>query len=367
MKKSICIVKQLIILCTLLAVMIPAAHLTAEQPVKTDLANTEIFGALINPSGNPIGGGKSYSRMVTGGDYRVSSPDELLSALEKAQPGEVIYLDDDAVIDMTGKKNVVIPGGVTLASGRNGESVKGALIYSIEVDTLPLFVTGGEKVRITGIRLRGPDQERRTEQLRQLMTEGGHSAYYRIANSDGIQALHPHIEVDNCELWGWSHAAVFLKAGATDGYIHHNYIHHNQRSGLGYGVCLDQADALIEANLFDWCRHHIAGTGRPGTSYEACYNIVFENANGHSFDMHGGRDRGDGTDIAGSMINIHHNIFMAADVAAFVIRGVPEEKAVIHHNWFLHSEPGKAIRQTNAQGKMEVYSNQYTKGRIVKD
>jgi len=344
-----------------------AAHLTAEKPEKTDGKSADTFSAWINPPGDPIGGGKSYSRMVTGGDYRVSSPDELLSALENSQSGDVIYLEDDAVIDMTGKKNVVIPGGVTLASGRNGESVKGALIYSLEVDTLPLFVTGGEKVRITGIRLRGPDQERRTEQLRQLMTEGGHSAYYRIANSDGIQAVHPHLEIDNCELWGWSHAAVFLKAGATEAYIHHNYIHHNQRSGLGYGVCLDQADALIEANLFDWCRHHIAGTGRPGTGYEACYNIVFENANGHSFDMHGGRDRGDGTDIAGSMINIHHNIFMAVDVAAFVIRGVPEEKAVIHHNWFLHADPGKAIRQTNAEGNMEVYSNQYTKGRIVKD
>ena len=86
---------------------------------------------------------------------------------------------------------------------------------------------------------------------------------------------------------------------ASKAYIHHNNIHHCQRSGLGYGVALDEADAIIEANLFDWCRHAIAGTGSPGTSYEARYNIHLENASSHCFDMHGGGDRGDGTNIAG--------------------------------------------------------------------
>jgi len=325
----------------------------------------ETFGAEANPTGDLIGGGKGYRRLVSQSDYQVKSAEELLAALKTARAGEVVYVDDKAEIDLTGRQKIVIPGGVTIASGRGRGNSQGALLYSNELATSPLFLAGaGKKVRVTGLRLRGPDQKRRTEQMRKLHKEG---RYYSIPNSDGIISTHPNLEVDNCELWGWSHAAVFLKRGASKAHIHHNYIHHNQRSGLGYGVCLDQSDALIEANLFDWCRHHIAGTGRPGTSYEACYNLVLENANGHSFDMHGGADRKDGTDIAGDSIKIHHNTFKATGVRAIVIRGRTVQSADIHHNWFMHSDPRRAVVQTNATGNMNVYRNRFTAARILKD
>jgi hypothetical protein len=324
----------------------------------------ESFGAETNPTGDAIGGGKGYRRLVTESDYQVKTLEELLAALKKAKSGQIVYVNDQAEINVTGNQKIVIPGGVTVASGRGRGGSEGALLYSDELATSPLFLVGGKKVRITGLRLCGPDPNRRTEQMRELYKEG---RYYSIPNSDGIISTHPNLEVDNCELWGWSHAGVFLKRGALKAHIHHNNIHHNQRSGLGYGVCLDQADALIEANLFDWCRHHIAGTGRPGTSYEARYNLVLENANGHSFDMHGGRDRKDGTDIAGDSIKIHHNTFKATSVPAFVIRGRPQQSAQVHQNWFLHSGPDIAIRQTNATGNMNVYKNQFTKERILKD
>jgi hypothetical protein len=324
----------------------------------------ESFGAEANPTGEPIGGGKGYQRLIVRSDYLVKTLEELLAALKQAKAGQVVYVNDKAEIDVTGNQKIVIPGGVTVASGRGRGGSEGALLYSDELATSPMFLAGGEKVRITGLRLRGPDPNRRTEQMRQLHKEG---RYYSIPNSDGIISTHPYLEVDNCELWGWSHAAVFLKRGASKAHIHHNSIHHNQRSGLGYGVCLDQSNALIEANLFDWCRHHIAGTGRPGTSYEARYNLVLENANSHSFDMHGGRDRKDGTDIAGDSIKIHHNTFKAARVRAIVIRGRPVQSAEIHHNWFLHPDPQRAVAQTNATGNMNVYRNQFTAARILKD
>ena len=329
-------------------------------------ADDPAVGPWFNPTGDAVGGGASYSRMVTPGTT-VSSKEALLNALASAKQGDIVFVASDAVIDMTGMEHIVIPGGVTLASGRNGADVPGALVYTVQPKTVPLFETSGPGVRVTGLRLRGPDMERRTKQLRELMREGGHDAYYSVPTADGIISAHSHLEVDNCELYGWSHAAVFLKAGATDAHIHHNYIHHNQRSGLGYGVCLDRADALVEANIFDWCRHHIAGTGRPGTSYEARHNIVFENANGHSFDMHGGKDRGDGTDVAGTSISIHHNFFLAADVPAVVIRGVPEKMVEVHHNWFIHDDPAKAVRQTNAEGRISVHTNDYSVSRIRKE
>lgn len=336
----------------------------AKLKIESKAIDEESFGAEANPTGDPVGGCKGYRRLVLQSDYQVKTAEELLAALKTAKGGEVVYVDDKAEIDLTDRRGIIIPGGVTLASGRGKGESTGALLYRNELATSPLFLAGGEKVRVTGLRLRGPDQKRRTEQMRQLHKEG---RYYSIPNSDGIISTHPRLEVDNCELWGWSHAAVFLKRGASKAHIHHNYIHHNQRSGLGYGVCIDQSDTLIEANLFDWCRHHIAGTGRPGTSYEARYNLVLENANGHSFDMHGGTDRKDGTDIAGDSIKIHHNTFKATRVQAIVIRGRSRQSAEIHHNWFLHPDPDKAVRQTNATGNMNVYRNQFTETRILKD
>ena len=330
---------------------------------KVKVKPTETFGAEANPTGDAIGGGKGYRRLVDRGDYTVKTLEQLRTALEKAKAGQIVYIDDDAEIDVSDSERLVIAGGVTVASGRGKADSAGALLHSSNLATSPLFSIGGEGVRITGLRLRGPDQQRRTEQMRKLHKEG---KYYSIPNSDGIICSHPGLEVDNCEVWGWSHAGVFLKAGATKAHIHHNYMHHNQRSGLGYGVCLDRSEALIEANLFDWCRHHIAGTGRPGTSYEARYNLVLENANGHSFDMHGGADRKDGTDIAGGLISIHHNTFKATSVRAIVIRGKPTVSTDIHHNWFGHTDKARAIAQTNASGNMNVGSNQYTPDRIRK-
>ncbi len=328
------------------------------------LLSDSTFGADPNPTGNPIGGGDGYDQLVEDYDYFVTNRAELLDALKQATIGQVVYLADTARVDLTGDRKIEIGAGVTLASGRGKPDSEGGLVSTTELETIPLFVATGPDVRVTGLRLEGPDSMRRTEQLTQLLSEG---RYYSVPVSRGIETFEPRLEVDNCELWGWSHGAIFLRANSTDNHIHHNYFHHNQRHGLGYGVVMDRSDALIEANLFDWCRHHISGTGRPGTSYEARYNLVLENANSHSFDMHGGRDRDDGTDVAGTVIRIHHNTFLAIDVAAVVIRGIPEEYCDVYNNRFIHSVPGVAVKQVYARGNVRHYSNQYTNNRVVKD
>jgi len=87
----------------------------------------------------------------------------------------------------------------------------------------------------------------------------------------------------------------------------------NQRNGLGYGVSHGYGkniSSLVECNLFDYNRHSIAGTGVPGNSYEARNNVELGASLSHNFDMHGGKGRRDGTDIAGTKILIHHNTFM---------------------------------------------------------
>jgi hypothetical protein len=318
----------------------------------------EIFGARPDPGGNPIGGGKGYKQIVARPGNPVKTGDGLIAALGKAKAKQVVYVDDAAEIDLTGSRGIVIPGGVTLASGRGRKDSKGALLFTTEdkytkgkSELFCLFKTGGSGVRVTGIRLRGPDPKTRGR--------------YEYINSDGIQCEHDRLEVDNCELWAWSHGGVYARAG-KDIHVHHNSIHHCQRSGLGYGVVLNKAEVLIEGNIFDYYRHAIAATGRSPSGYEARDNISLEHATSHVFDMHGGRDRRDGTNVAGDWMKIHHNTFHSRKTP-FVIRGRPTRKCEVHHNWFINAaSPGRAVRQANAKGNVSVGRNAYTKDKTVK-
>ncbi|MBP8954018.1 MAG: hypothetical protein KBI47_16595, partial [Armatimonadetes bacterium] len=111
-----------------------------------------------------------------------------------------------------------------------------------------------------------------------------------------------------------------------------------------YGISHGVSSSLIEFNLFDFNRHSIAGTGAPGNSYIARNNVELGTSLSHCFDMHGGRDRNDGTDIAGTRIEIYNNTFRAPQTP-IAIRGTPEETCDVYHNWFpLHDTPAKAVR-----------------------
>jgi len=302
------------------------------------------YGNDPNPTGNPIGGGAGYSPILTNGDHVVSTKSELTNALGQAVAGEVVFVDGSAQIDMTGEEYVEIPAGVTLASDRGHQSSAGALLYNDETNTA-VFLIAGPDVRVTGLRVRGP-----------------HPTTDRSGHSDGIHTGYENLEVDNCEVYQWAHAGVRLSLGARNAYIHHNYIHHCQREGLGYGVSHSKANSVIEANVFDYCRHHIAGSGYPGGGYEACYNAVLTNCNSSNFDMHGGGDRQDGTVTAASWINIHHNTFVPTNSVhgqegAVGIRGIPVQGCWVHHNKFAHGETRKAVVQREPKGNMFTYQN----------
>lgn len=319
----------------------------------------EICGAQEDERG-PIGGGAGYAGIVEEVGEEVATLDELLEALAQARSGDVVYVDERAEIDCTERVYIEelvleIPAGVTLASGRGRGGAKGGMICSQTFATRPLIRACGPDVRVTGLRVRGPNPRRCLEHHNRSFAEGrGHDYYYKFPVSDGIVSEHANLRVDNCELGGWSHAAVGLQAGEGH-HIHHNFIHHNQYNGLGYGVSHARARSLIECNLFNYNRHSIAGTGAPGSGYEARHNVEIGTSLSHCFDVHGGRDRKDGTDIAGAWIEIHHNWFRCPQTAV-AIRGVPEEGAEIHHNWF-YQRPGQ--RSVYSIGRTRICSNAY--------
>jgi len=347
-----------LVLSGVLAAAGQAAPPARQAEANADTEPAQVFGAEPNPTGDPIGGGTGYRRTVAKPEHVVRTAEELLAALARGRSKDVVYVADAAEIDLTGKRGIVIPGGVVLASGRGRDGSKGALLFTTEDQRTNgksvrfcLFRTGGPKVRVTGLRLRGPDPKVRGR--------------YQYINSDGVQCDHDALEVDNCEIWAWSHGGVFARTGARI-HVHHNSIHHCQRAGLGYGVVLNKAEVLIEANLFDYYRHAIAGTGRSPGGYEARYNIALKHATSHVFDMHGGADRRDHTNVAGDWIKIHHNTFHAPQTPV-VIRGRPTKACDVHHNWFVRAaSKRRAVRQKNAKGNLHVGRNAYTKDKTVK-
>jgi hypothetical protein len=344
----------------LAALALAAVTLGAEEPTWVEIGGV-VYGAKPDERG-PIGGGEGYANIVTSGDYVVENLDALLEALGKAQAGQVVFIPKETEIDLTARIYIEelvleVPAGVTLAGERGHDGSQGAVLTSDALKTPAMIRTGGAGVRITGLRIRGPNTKRYLEHHQRAFGPGGdgHTYYYKFPTSNGIVSEHDALEVDNCEVSGFAHGGIYLTQG-RDHHIHHNYIHHCQYQGLGYGVSHNTASSLIEYNLFDWNRHSIAGTGRPGCGYEARGNVELGVSLSHCFDMHGGRDRKDGTDIAGTVIEVHHNTFRAPQTPV-VIRGVPQDKCEVHQNWFpKHPGPEKAVR---ASERTRVFDNAY--------
>lgn len=319
-----------------------------------------VFGAKPDKQG-PIGGGAGYAHIETKGDYTVHDLDELLEALSQAKKGQTVFIPEETEIDLTARIYIEelvleVPAGVTLAGERGQKGSLGAILTSDCLKTPVMIRAGGPDVRITGLRLRGPNSKRYLDHYKRSFKDGkGRDYFYKFPTSYGITTEHPRLEVDNCEISAFSHAGVFLIQGAGHR-IHHNSIHDCQYHGLGYGVSHDQASSLIEFNLFDANRHSIAGTGVPGCGYVARNNVHNGTSFSHCFDMHGGKDREDGTDIAGTTIEICNNTFRAPQTPVR-IRGVPEDKCVVHHNWFAqHDRPDEAVR---ASARTKVDDNAY--------
>jgi hypothetical protein len=186
-------------------------------------ASSSDCGASTNPTGNPIGGGAGYTQIVDRAEatYVVATKSELLSRLSTASSGDVIYVEDTATIDLTGFYDTPIPGGITIASGRGHLNSPGALLFAVGVKTFStpsgvraLLKVAGENVRVTGLRIRGPDP------LVGLTAYGSPRGTFPTPRGIACDG-HSGLEVDNCELSGWPHAAIYLR-NAQQAHIHHN-------------------------------------------------------------------------------------------------------------------------------------------------
>ena len=360
------------------------------------------YGALANVAVRPLGGGEGYSRIVARPEP-VSNPGplaavlprvtlvrtiaELRAALRAVPAPQTIYIDDGADLDLTycaqqprpggcadqrsGPKacsdyTLVVPPQTTLASGRGRSGSRGARLFTRTFTGCPLLDVNADGVRITGLRIQGPDSSIENDDRIHCDAESNGI----LVSSDG--PLGRNNEIDNNELSAWPKAAIEI-TNVQGVRVHHNAIRFNRRQehngtcgadgyGLGYGVVVGPGSAAVEANVFDHNRHDIASDGRPGSFYTATYNLVLCGAVDHSFDVHGGRDRADSTSIAGSGFVIHHNTFVESDQPAVRVRGVPIRGAWIYKNETSDDKEGDAFAQNvfplvNARVRFNVTDN----------
>ena len=347
---------------------IKTGYITAtSSPV---IAGSGDYGYTSNPTGNPIGGGAGYTRILSetsaGVTYVVSTKAELLTALKSAKAGETVFVKGTAVIDMTGTPSVTIPAGVTLASDRGRAGSAGGVLKRTKNLNggweEPMLIVGGDTVRVTGLRLEGemyPQDYGNNDVYSGSINE----RYYLV----GIYAQNKKgFEVDNCELYGWAWSTISLRGNVNSPipYIHHNYIHHNQARGEGYGVNLYGGNALIEANLFDYNRHDVTGAGMSGEQYEARYNHHLGHGNAigaANYDVH--QDEETGTGAAGAKYLIHHNTVDTGIVATVHIRARPTIGVYVDHN-IINARAtdtgvpgGLPIYQTNSNQNLFVTNN----------
>jgi len=309
-------------------------------------------------------------------DFAIKTEKDLVEAIKLARSGQIIYFPSDVKLNMTGYSNLNLKDGVNLVGDKDNGN--GPLIYVEKGQSEPLFIITGNNVSIKGIRFYGPDAYEKTAKPEQFSKEK-EALFVARSKKTGtslddyrkMYAAKPMscffaqnknskivFEVNNCEFKGWSHSGILVGKNAK-GYICFNYIHGNKHYGLGYGICFTYGEGIIQGNYFNDNRHSIAGTGVKGSGYEASYNIVGPLGVAQAFDMHGGKDRGDGTNIAGSYISIHNNEFQIEN-NAIVIRGIPQDSAKIYRNVFkttLKDPEAHFVQQWYSKGKILVFDN----------
>lgn len=331
--------------------------------------NPAAYGAGINPTGNPIGGGEGYRDIHTKGAFEVANRDQLLDALEQASGGDIVYVRDNAEIDLSNLLRVTIPEGVTLAGSRGKDDTDGPLLFTTKmpVNNYPVFIdmTAGNN-RITGLRIRGPSPS-----YSNYTSKAQRDERYQKSNR-GVQ-LGDGSEIDNCEVSHFYRDGIIAAMGKA--HIHHNLINDVMAYPIMAGANRG-GFALIEANIIYWAWAGVASNGFPGSCYEARYNICRPHLNvpeffgklGTAFDMHNDyylwhlqKNPKLKRRIAGDFLHVHHNtIDLSQGGYGLSIKGSPRLLSRVHHNWFQGAnEIEHALGDELANANVWCYENAY--------
>ena len=174
----------------------------------------------------------------------------------------------------------------TVDGSRLAYGAPSSLVGKFVIHRDHVFALLGDGIHFSGLRIQGPDPTKgkgTTESFNDNENLTVQGALFYFGNSG---------EVDNCEIYNFPKFGIYLLNEPSLHHIHHNFIHHCQRDGYGYGVWVNDSTGVtisniskIEANIFAHCRHN-AAAGDKG-SYIFRWNFQSEHYNAaHSVDWH---------------------------------------------------------------------------------
>ncbi|MCW5852134.1 MAG: hypothetical protein KIT87_18820 [Anaerolineae bacterium] len=280
----------------------------------------------------------------TTGFVRVPQDKDFVTAVNTATFGTVVQVDAGASLDLApAADNIVIPEGVTIRGDRRGTRM-GPELTMLGLRQGTMLAVGGNDVRITGLRLRGPSRSTDEDgpDSRGILVHDNQFVRINIDHNDLSDWTGHAIDVwgddslpDTCNVR--DHRDPRLRPQTVR--IARNFIHHNQKQEAGYGVEAHYGGfPLIEGNTFVSNRHAIMGDGRAYTSYRAWYNLVLDDAPKQhhlwytqDFDMHGTGDNGFGG-TGGQYMEIAGNTFLGTNRENLDLRGNPCFLAEFHDN-----------------------------------
>lgn len=361
------------------------------------LADNEFWNFI--PMGNsPMDPTSGFVRVGYDGDPNCANSAlctcRLFNVVSAAGPGTVVKLGTS--VDLTDCGELDLGPGVTLRGDRRGTNIGPQLLSCyvvnsvVKCDTATASATGIESmisvhgpadkdgnatpandVRITGLSLHGPSRatdKNQTEalgvitseiNLRNIIDHNDVSDWpdvaLRVLGSDTIkQDGNP----STC-------SATDPQTRPTSTFIARNFIHHDQKQEVGYGIeSYLGAYPFLFGNTFVSNRHAIAaGFGTSHTAYRAWYNLVLSTAplqkflgfipyHTHDFDMHGmggsslwGLLSSGFGGLGGDYMDILQNTFFGLKNKNFELRGDPCHYAEFHNNISLQRE-GDAVSWT---------------------
>lgn len=287
---------------------------------------------------------------------QITSNDQVPLFVQTVQTADrTVTIANHVQLDLSNRADISLARNVTIRGGRGGLQPGARLFTTTRPGMLFAITKFASNVRITGVRIEGPD-----------MNADGEYSTIAIAIDSAT-----NVDIDHNEISGWGGAAIDVKdnegtmaspspaatsLGDPSVQIYDNYIHHNQ-AGDGYGVVSGYgAHPYIARNTFNWNRHAVAGDGRPGTGYTAYHNLVLEDGglhqwvpilgfwiHTHQFDMHGRGHCGVASTVNQSLYNcgpaghtmlIRHNAFFYAHDNAIKLRGTPAVGMYVGNNVF---------------------------------
>jgi hypothetical protein len=249
---------------------------------------------------------------------------------QPAGPGTVIKIAPGTSIDFTGLNAVEVPTGVTIRGDRRGTSYPPELSIGPRTDAI-IFGVAGDDVRITGLRLLGPNTARKTESGQQLSwairvpqqnADGAFPQFARVIidHNDISDRVAAGVEVDgpDDDGGGCSIQKYGFQGRVPNTHITHNFIHHNLQQDLGYGVVVSKDGyAQIDGQTF--------------VSYGPLQHTDGFPYHTQDFDMHGMGDNGFGG-TAGDYVEVSQNTFFGTDRPNFEMRGYPCQWDEFHNN-----------------------------------